>query len=370
MFHTELPLSAQTAYAQLFDATLGAELARSAASLSGSFAKKTVKARDYWYFQFTDLGGTLRQFYVGPDNAAVRALVEKSREPKPQPLAPLARAAVALGCAPLLPRHFRVVRRLSEYGFFKTGGLLIGTHAFLAYGNMFGVRWREASRTQDVDFAHAGKNLAIALPSTLQVDTHGAIESLQMGFLPIAGVAGKAGATYLNPKDPEFRLDFLTTLHRGKERPYEHPQLRVALQPVKFMEFSLENVVQGAVFCDEGSVVVNLPDPARFALHKLIVYGERQGSFVQKTRKDLFQAAALLELLKARRAWEVDEAWHDLVSRGKGWVDRAKRGLAAACETAPGLELEIWLRLPSTRSRKQAPPPWPSPASGGGNFRP
>ena len=359
MFHTELTLSAQTAYAQLFDATLAAELARSVASLSGSFAKKTVKARDYWYFQFSDLGGTLRQLYVGPDNAAVRALVEKARQPKEQPLAPLARAAVALGCAPLLPRHFRVGPRLSECGFFKAGGVLIGTHAFLAYGNLFGVRWREASRTQDVDFAHAGKNLAIALPSTLQVDTHGAIESLQMGFLPIAGLAGKAGATYLNPKDPEFRLDFLTTLHRGKERPYEHPQLRIALQPVKFMEFSLENVVQAAVFCDEGSVVVNLPHPARFALHKLIVYGERQGSFVQKTRKDLSQATALLELLKARRAWELDEAWRDVVSRGTGWVDRVKRAHAAACETAPALELEKWLRLPPARSRKQPPPRTP-----------
>ena len=57
---TELPLSAQTAYAQLFDATLASELSRSVANLRGSFARKTVKGREYWYFQFTDLGGTLR----------------------------------------------------------------------------------------------------------------------------------------------------------------------------------------------------------------------------------------------------------------------------------------------------------------------
>ena len=33
------------------------ELSRSVGSLRGSFAKKTVKGREYWYFQFTDLGG-------------------------------------------------------------------------------------------------------------------------------------------------------------------------------------------------------------------------------------------------------------------------------------------------------------------------
>ena len=344
-FSTELSLSAQTAYAQLFDATLAADLSRSVASLRGSFAKKTVKGREYWYFQFTDLGGTLRQLYVGPDSDPVRALVAQSRSRKETPLVPLARGAVALGCAPVLPRHFRVIRRLSDYGFFRSGGVLIGTHAFLAYGNMFGVRWGDASRTQDVDFAHAGKNLSIALPATIQVDLHEAIESLQMGLLPITGLSDKLGATYLNPKDPDFGLDFLTTLHRGKPAPYEHPQLRVALQPLKFMEYPLENVAQAALFCDEGSVVANVPHPARYALHKLIVYGERKASSVQKSRKDLQQSGALLEYLKTRRAWEVEEAWTDLLSRGRGWRERAKRGLRALAAVAPGLNVTDWLRF-------------------------
>jgi len=157
MRFNELSLTAQTAYAQLFDATLASELSRSVASLRGSFAKKTVKGRDYWYFQFTDLGGTLRQFYVGPDSDLLRPLVAESKKAKDQPLLPLARSALALGCTPVLARHFRVIRRLSEYGFFRSGGVLVGTHAFLAYGNLFGVRWGEASRTQDVDLAHAAQ---------------------------------------------------------------------------------------------------------------------------------------------------------------------------------------------------------------------
>src|SRR6185312_17212045 len=118
MRFNELSLTAQTAYAQLFDATLASELSRSVASLRGSFAKKTVKGHDYWYFQFTDLGGSLRQFYVGPDSEPVQALVAQARKSRDEPLVPLVRSAIALGCAPLLARHFRVVRRLAEHGFF------------------------------------------------------------------------------------------------------------------------------------------------------------------------------------------------------------------------------------------------------------
>ncbi len=31
-----------------------------------------------------------------------------------------------------------MIRRLSEYGFFRAGGVLVGTHAFLSYGNLLG----------------------------------------------------------------------------------------------------------------------------------------------------------------------------------------------------------------------------------------
>ena len=349
---TELSLTAQTAYAQLFEATLATELSRSVADLRGSFARKTVKGREYWYFQFTDLGGTLRQLYVGPDSDPVRQLVAESRRPRDEPIHQLARSAVALGCAALLPRHYRVIRRLSEYGFFRAGGVLVGTHAFLAYGNVLGVRWVEPARTQDVDLAHAGKNVSVALPATLQVDTHAAIQSLQLGLLPIGATGTTSGATYLNPKDPEFRLDFLTTLHRGGDEPFEHPQLHVTLQPLRFMEYALEGVGQATVFCDEGAVAVNVPHPARYALHKLLVYGERKGSFLQKSQKDLAQAGALLECLKVRRPWEVEEAWADLLSRGPGWATRARQGLRALVAMAPELDLERWLGGPKSSNKR------------------
>lgn len=344
---TELSLSAQTAYAQLFDAASTAELSRSVANLAGSFAQKTVKGRMYWYFQYTDLAGKSRQIYVGPDTPEVRRLVElRANAPGADALRALARSAIALGCQPLIARHFRVIRRLLDHGFFKAGGVLVGTHAFLAYGNLLGVRWGDASRTQDVDFAHAGKSVSIALPSNIEVDVHRAIESLEMGFLPVSGLAGKAGATYLNPKEPDFRLDFLTPRHRGGDAPIEHPRLHVTMQPLRFIEYSLENVVQVALFSTEVTGVVNVPHPARYALHKLLIYGERSGSFTQKANKDLAQAAALLDWFKTYRPWEVEEAWQDMVNRGKGWVGRVERGIKALDRWASDLGVADWLKRP------------------------
>lgn len=345
--YAELPLTAQTAYAQLLEAAVMSLHGRTLADLPGSFAAKTVKGHKYWYYQYTEPSGKLRQAFVGPDNDAVRNLMGRKIAPSAlAPLAPLIRSAVALGCAQVLPRHMKVLVRLADYGFFRAGGVLVGTHAFLAYGNMLGVRWEAADRTQDIDFAHAGKSLSIALPHDFHIDTFEAIRSLDLGLLPVGELTGKAGATYLNPREPEFRLDFLTTLHRDGDKPFQHPQLGIALQPLRFMEFSLENVQQAVLFANDQCVVLNVPAPARFALHKLIVYGERQGAFAAKSAKDLAQAAALLTLLKELRPWEVEEAWADLVARGKGWRTRVARGYAALVKISPGLDLPAWLPLP------------------------
>lgn len=345
-----LSLTAQTAYAQLFDAAQAVGLARSVADLRGSFASKRVKGKTYWYFQYTDVSGKLRQLYVGPDSARVRKLIEaKGRNAPAAALDPLARSAMALGCEPVRPVHFRVIERLDDYGFFQAGGVLIGTHAFLGFGNMLGVRWGDMSRTQDVDFAHAGKRLAIALPSSIEIHVPAAIESLQMGFLPLGGVEGETSGSWLNPRDPDFQLDFLTPLHRGGVQPYRHAQLGVTLQPLKFMEYLLEDVQQAAVFCHAGTRVVNVPHPARYALHKLIVHGERGATRAVKSNKDLRQSAALIEVLHAQSGWALREAWDDLIARGPGWSSRAIRGRDALAKLAPEFEVTALLPLPAAK---------------------
>ena len=235
------------------------------------------------------------------------------------------------------------MRRLNEIGFFSAGGVLVGAHAFLAYGNALGVAWRDLGRTQDIDFAHAGKAVSLVLPSDLQVKPGEAIESLQMGFLPVSGLSGKSGGIDLIPFEPEFRLDFLTPLHRGGDTPYLHPQLNITLQPLPFMEYSLEKFEQTVIFCAEGTVLVNVPSPERYALHKLLVYGERSGTFRAKSGKDLAQSARLCAYLWDHRREALAVALQDLLSRGKGWVSRYKQGAAALHKAYP--ELEVTARL-------------------------
>jgi hypothetical protein len=341
--YEDLSLSAQTAYAELLESARVQDLHRSIANLSGSFAAKQIKGRKYWYYQYRDVDGSVRQIYVGPDAEEVRALMERAKEKPSRALEPLARSAIALGCARILPKHFRIIRRLSEYGFFHAGGVLIGTHAFLAHGNMLGVRWRDGAQTLDIDFAHAGKNISLALPTTIKVDVHKALQSLEMGFLPMASFDGHTGATYLNPAEPELRVDFVTPLNRAGEKPFNLPNLNVALQPLRFMEFALEHPTQAAVFHEEGAVIVNVPAPIRYALHKLLVWGEREEAFRTKAAKDLLQSAALISHLKEHRLIEIREAWTELLGRGKGWRKRAEEGVKALDKVAPEIGVREFL---------------------------
>ena len=69
-------------------------------------------------------------------------------------------------------------------------------------------------------------------------------------------------------------FDFVTSMTR-KGEPVRMPDLNIALEQLSFMEFSLEGTTQGCVFANAGACTVNLSSPERFAIHKLIVYGER-----------------------------------------------------------------------------------------------
>jgi hypothetical protein len=344
MRFSELNLSAHTAYAELFEQARGFEMTSSLGGLKGSFQKLERKGKQYWYFAYRDPDQKTRMAYVGPDDMRVQQLIDRFAQMRQdKPLAPAARSAIALGCAPAAPKHFRIIKRLSEYGFFRAGGILIGTHAFLAMGNMLGVRWRDGASTLDVDFAHAGRNISVALPASIKLDVHSALESLEMGLLPITQFNGMAGAQYRNVADQELRVDFVTSMSRDN-RIVVLPDLNLALEPLKFMEFSLEQTTQGCIFGNTGACVVNLPAPERYAVHKLIVHGERPVGERAKSRKDLLQAASLASyFLENGQADLFSAAWRDALSRGRGWKDRAVQGHDALLRVAPELDVAaLW----------------------------
>ena len=347
--YTDLSPSAQAAYAQTLDHVTMAVLQRTVANLSGTFAKKKVAGREYWYFQYRDIDSKVKQIYLGPkDERLDRLIATKDADPpsRQDSLARQAKAAIVLGNAPVIRAQFRVLRRLEEYGFFKAGGVLIGTHAFLCYGNMLGVTWHNATSTQDVDFAEFadnGRSMSLALPSNLKLDVHDAITSLEMGFLPSSKLDGLVGGSYVIPHQSDFRIDFITTEGRDRSDLINFPNLNVAMTPLPFMEFSLQDISQAALLSEEGAILANVPNPARYALHKLIVAGEREGSFCTKVNKDLAQSAALIRYFAHHQPESLMDAWADLDSRGKGWRSRFGKGVAmllrAMPEIAPAL---IW----------------------------
>ena len=328
----ELPLSAQTAYAELLEAAQVAEATRSPASLTGTVAWKTVKGKRYAYWVFKEIDGRKREYYLGPESPAIEA-IERARvsgSPTLEALARQAAATVAQGCAATPPKHFRIVKRLADYQFFRAGGLLVGTHAFLALGNQLGVAWGEGARTLDLDFAHAGPggNVAVALPADLEVDTHGALQSLQMGFLPSMGGQRGLASSYLSEREPDLRIDFITPMRR-KDEDVSMPSLGVALAPLKFLDYLIEAPGQAVLLDRADACLVNLPDPARYGLHKLIVAAER-GARHPKYRKDILQALALIEWHLERAPTLIADAWKDLLKRGKGWQSRAMESLQHA----------------------------------------
>ena len=100
----ELPLGAQTAYAELLDQAQSLEMQRQIGHLTGSFHKKVIKGRAYWYFAYRDLDAKHHMVYVGPDNVRVQTLVERFRHEKPVPLGRQAKSAIALGSGLNRPR--------------------------------------------------------------------------------------------------------------------------------------------------------------------------------------------------------------------------------------------------------------------------
>jgi len=101
------------------------------------------------------------------------------------------------------------------------------------------------------------------------------------------------------------------------------------MQPLRFMELSLQDPMRATLVARSGPIVVNLPRPERYALHKLLVYGERAQAQRTKARKDIAQAAALLDYLLTYDTVEIATMWMDVNNRGPGWRKRLKEGFDA-----------------------------------------
>lgn len=343
-----LPLETQTLLAELLERLRLQERARRFSHLEGGFAQKTVGGTAYWYFRTSEGPAGQREFYLGPDDAATQALMAAYRDQREaafQERSGLERLASMLrsGGAILTDGpSARVIQGLAVAGVFRLGGVLVGTHAFLALGNVLGVRWSSTLRTQDVDIA-APRRMEVALPgseSLRQADVPKALDALQMGFLPVPGFDPRSPHTAFKVRGKELRVDLLTPGSGRSESPVSIPRFAAAAQPLRYLDYLLENPIEAAIL-HSSATLVRVPDPARFALHKLIVADQRPVVEQAKAAKDRAQAADLITTLHHDRPGDLDRALEAIHRRPAAWLKK----LRVSAKKIEGLEASLAKRL-------------------------
>lgn len=335
MASARLPATVTTVYAELLDQALAVErLENAAGALPGGPVAKEIRGRRYLYWQIRR-GNRTAQRYLGPDAPELRAELDQrlaereSLAADREALARLATMAVRGGALREETAVAEVLALLADLGLFRRGGVLIGTQAYRVYGNLLGVTVPAAAlRTQDIDVAH---DLAIALASSAEPAPPVAERLAGLGFLPVPGLDPREPSTSFKVRGRDLRVDFLAPA-RSRARPglVRIESLGLSAQALPMLDYLIEEPVPAVVLSNR-AVLVRVPRPGRFALHKLWTAGERTVSESAKARKDRAQAAALVELLESERPDDLDEAWAALARRPKAHrvVQREAKRLAA-----------------------------------------
>jgi hypothetical protein len=354
---TEMALETQTLYAELLEHLVGVHAERAVGRLGGSFTEKTVKGERYVYWQTSHPGGTTKQFYLGRKTPAVERMVqrfERSRTEFAPDVERMHRLAAQLrvgGANTTDGPSARVIRALSDSGLFEAGAVLVGTHSFGVLGNLLGVQWVSASvRTQDVDLAgKPDSDIDVAVPD-IHTDVPSVLESLDMGFLPVPPLDPKRASTSFKVRGRALRVDLLCPQRGAADRPVFIRRFNAAAQPLRYLDYVLE-MPEKAVLVNGGATLVNVPAPARFAFHKLVVAPRRPAAFQTKANKDVAQASQVLEVLVHSRQGDLSIAWRELCARGSNWRASAQRGLDLLRRSSPDVHARV-LRVLEGRGRR------------------
>jgi hypothetical protein len=321
-----MPLEAMTMYSELVEQLAAIEASRTLGSTPGVFVTKRVKGNDYYYFQYVDASGARHQEYLGRRDDVLDEMVRRYAENKRalagdrESVVRLAASLRTLGAGQTDAPSARVIRTLADAGFFKAGAVLVGTHAFVAIGNLLGVSWSGAGMTtQDVDLA-APRVLEVAAPG-LSSDLPALVDSLEMGFLPVPGLDRNNPSTSFKVRGKPLRIDLLTPAPARPRGPVTIARFAAAAEPLRYLDYLIETPVRAAIVAGDPALVF-VPDPARFALHKLITASVRPTSETGKQHKDRAQASQLLDVLLEDRPGDVTLAAQALTARGRGWITR------------------------------------------------
>jgi len=319
MTYQRLPESQLTLYAELLDQSI--QLTASEAVngvLRGSFTSKKIKGNTYWYLQKSQ-GEKKHQIYLGPESPALLDWIDQSKSStaildiERKNLARMSRMLTTGGATSEPAAVLKALLLLSESRVFQLGGILIGTLAFRSYANLLGVRFdRSSLQTQDLDIAQ-DPSIGVALArETSTVELEELINASGLDLHPVPPLDPRRPSTSFKVRGRDLRIDFLTPM-RGKDsqNPVFLPAFQLSAQPLRHLEYLLTRETQAVVLGNE-AVLVNLPDPGRFAIHKLWLSTRRPTAFHTKAKKDILQAGQLIEVLLDDRPEDLADAFVEL----------------------------------------------------------
>jgi len=191
--------------------------------------------------------------------------------------------------------------------------ILIGSWCQHFYRSYFtGLRYTPTIRTRDIDFL---------VPVPFRFKNKVDVEELlrDEGFV----VTFSGGAGYMKLMHPDLIVEFLVPEKgKGSDRPYPLPQLSMNAQPLRFLDYLLQNTIR----IEAEGLKINVPHPAAFALHKLIISARRTKE--EKLVKDRKEALAILTaLVRKGDAGEIRKMFEKMPT---GW---RKKVLDALTET-------------------------------------
>jgi hypothetical protein len=211
---------------------------------------------------------------------------------------------------------------IAHAGLFRDGAVLVGTMAYQVSEPLVGRRLpAPLLMTGDLDLATV--NLAIS------ADPPESMEAILRRADPTF-----AAVMQLDPRQPAARfrnsqgylVDLLSQTRRSDERPVPLPKLEAGAEPLQHLRWLIANPVPAVALWGAG-VAVRVPQPARFAVHKLMVAQRRAHDRI-KRQKDLDQADAMMTALHAYDPFALEDALEDARTQGKRWSKEIDRSLA------------------------------------------
>lgn len=306
-----------------------------AVAVTGTPTLKRRGNKAYWYLT-RRVGTGMRFFYVGEESDELRARMAsldtlrakaKDRQSERSRLVRLLRAE---GLTPTDRATGSILSAMADAGTFRLGGTLVGTNAFRLYEGELGLRLPLGgmANTNDIDIAQFGK-LSVALQD--QVDPTLAETFSALKFDPLPGV--QPGQTWRWAQGGSGQLvEFLTPAF-GEESVRPLQALGVSAQSLNYLNFLIAEPVHAAALYRSG-VLVQIPRPERYAIHKLIIADRRRdGSGSLKAAKDREQAAFLIQALAEDRPDDLAHAYTDAMATGPRWRDHIANTLQRLPET-------------------------------------